>query len=378
MNFDEIRPYNDEEVQGKIRKLVEEPQFQQVMEQINPAVPYALFKRKMLQISTVREFQGEIVLPILEQLLKKSAKGVEHIGTENLQKGSNYLFVSTHRDIVLDSALMNYVLYNEGFNTAEIAIGDNLMKVPWVVDLVKLNKTFIVKRDLRKEEKVESSIQLSKYIHHTIREKGESIWIAQKSGRSKDGNDSTNPSILKMFNLGGPDQSVKDNIKALNICPVSIAYEYNPCDVLTMPELMLQAQGKKYTKEPMEDMIHMGRGIEGEKGRIVVSFGRPINPSLQELNEISNRNEWLAGVADLIDQEIHRSYHLMASNYIASDLLNNSNTYREHYTGEEKTAFENYMQNRLDQLDGDKDFKEQTFLKMYAYPVSNQEKARSN
>src|SRR5699024_10494946 len=158
-----------------------------------------------------------------------------------------------------------------------IAIGDNLMTIPWVVDLVKLNKSFIVKRNVKKEEKVKASIELSHYINYTIRQQQNSIWIAQRSGRSKNGDDRTNQSLIKMFNLAGSSESAIENLQALNICPITVSYEYNPCDILTLPELVKTAKGEKYEKAPMEDMQHMARGIEGAKGRIVVSFGKPIN-----------------------------------------------------------------------------------------------------
>lgn len=371
MDFEDIRPYKDEEVVGKIQKLIEEEQFQQVIQHVIPEIPYAIFKQQLLSISTVREFQAKVVVPLLDKLLAKSAKGLSFSGLENLEKGKNYLFISTHRDIVLDSALMNYILLKEGFETAEIAIGDNLMKIPWVVDLVKLNKTFIVKRNLPKEQKVAGSLQLSGYINHTIQEKGESIWIAQRSGRSKNGDDRTNPSILKMFNLKGKNANVIDNLRDLEICPVSISYEFNPCDVLTMPELLMVAKGEKYEKEPMEDMLHMAQGIEGNKGRIEVSFGKPLNSSLDELAEIQNKNELLSAISQRIDDEIHSTYKLMPTNYIAFDLLKNTSEYQDHYSAQEKEEFQNYMQKRLANVDAKEELKSEIFLSMYANPVIN-------
>jgi 1-acyl-sn-glycerol-3-phosphate acyltransferase len=328
----------------------------------------------MLSIETIAGFQKEIIVPILEKLIKKSTNGIDFDGIDNLKKGESYLFVSTHRDIVLDSALMNYVLLKQGFETAEIAIGDNLMTIPWIVDLVKLNKSFIVKRNLPKEEKVKGSIQLSSYINHTLKSKGESIWIAQREGRSKDGDDRTNPSLIKMFNLGAEGDSEFENIKSLNICPISVAYEYNPCDILTLPELMLKSKGEKYEKAPMEDMFNMAKGIEGEKGRIVVSFGDPLNHSIEDLKEIKNRNDFFGRVAEKIDQQIHNTYHLMPTNYIAHDLLHNHERFTDQYTEEERIGFQTYMESRLSQVEGDQDLIHHTFLKMYANPVINQMK----
>jgi len=336
-----------------------------------PHVPIEAFKAQVLKIDTVYQFQTQIVVPLLDELLKKSTDGLNWNGAENLKKGENYLFVSTHRDIALDSALMDYVLLKEGFDTAEIAIGDNLMKIPWIVDLVKLNKTFIVKRSLPKEKKVEGSIQLSSYINYSIQEKKESIWIAHKAGRSKDGNDRTNPSLIKMFNLAGKEEAVIDNLLNLKICPVSISYEYNPCDALTIPELMTIAKGDVYEKQPMEDLMQMGQGIEGKKGKVGVSFGRPLKELIANEDLPANRNELFARVAQLIDEEIHRTYQLMESNYIAYDTLEGGSQFSDQYTEEGRLAFISYMDKRLEDVEGEEDIKKQTFLKMYAYPVMN-------
>lgn len=371
MNFDDIRPYDDEEVSAKIEKLLKEDQFKAVVQQVFPKLSIEQFVAQMKLVDNVYDFQAKIIVPILERLLNKSSNGITFDGIDNLEKGQAYLFVSTHRDIVLDSALMNYILMKEGFATAEIAIGDNLMTIPWVVDLVKLNKSFIVKRNVAKEEKVQASIQLSNYINYTIKEKNNSIWIAQRSGRSKDGDDRTAQSIIKMFNLGGESNSAIENIKSLNICPVSIAYEYNPCDILTMPELMKVAKGEKYEKAAGEDMNHMAQGIIGEKGQIAVSFGKPLNHEIGQLEGIKNRNEIFNAVAKLIDQQIHETYHLMPTNYIAYDLLMNENTYQKEYSDAEKNGFITYMESRISQVKGDADFIHHTYLKMYANPVIN-------
>ena len=373
MDFEEIRPYNDSEVKEKIKSLLGEEQFCQIIQQVMPEIPFPMFERQMRGIETIFDFQTKVVVPLLDKLLSQSTQGLSYSGIENLEKDKCYLFVSTHRDIVLDSALMDYALLKEWFSTAEIAIGDNLMKIPWIVDLVKLNKTFIVKRSLSKEQKLDGSIQLSNYINYTIKEKGEHIWIAHKSGRSKDGNDKTNPNILKMFNLGGDSENAIDNIKKLNICPVSISYEYNPCDALTLPELMTIAHGEKYEKQPMEDLIHMGEGLQGKKGKVEVSFGKPLN-ALIEGKELPKPNlELFQFIAKEIDKEIHNTYKLMPTNYMAFDLLNDSSSHKEKYSPEEKEKFEKYVLKKIEGVECDEAFKKDTFLKMYAYPVMNKE-----
>ncbi len=372
MNFDEIRPYTNEEVPEKIKALVDEPQFQQVMEQVNPEIPYATLKAGMMRITSIKDFQAKIIVPMLEKLCQQSTAGVSVSGLENLDPAKRYVFISTHRDIALDSALMNLILLKNGFETAEIAIGDNLMKIPWVVDLVKLNKTFIVRRSLPKEQRAQGSMELSSYIHYAIKEKNESVWIAQKAGRSKDGNDRTNPSIIKMFNLAGKEEEPIANLKSLHICPVSISYEYNPCDVLTMPELMAQAHGETYEKAPMEDLMQMAEGITGQKGKVQVSFGKPLKDSMNDFSDYENINELFATVAKAIDHQIHATYGLMDTNYLAYDLLHGSNRFEAKYTAEEKAEFASYISDRTAKIDGDPAFIREVFLKMYATPVENQ------
>jgi glycerol-3-phosphate O-acyltransferase len=371
MKFDDIRPYRDEEVKDKIKNLTTEEQFQQMIGFIRPDVAFEEIKKLMDSISTIYDFQSKFIVPILDVLINKTTRGVTFHGLDNLEKGKSYLFVSTHRDIVLDSALMNYVLLKQGFATAEIAIGDNLMKIPWIVDLVKLNKTFIVKRSVPKEQKLDASMELSSYINHTIKEKRESIWIAQRSGRSKDGDDRTNPSLLKMFTLGGSMSNVIDNLKDLEIVPFSVTYEFNPCDALTMPELLNKAKGETYEKQPMEDMIHMGKGLEGEKGRVEVSFSPPLNNTIDSFRDIKNRNDLFAAIANEIDRSIHRNYKLMPTNYIAFDLLNGNSDNAKSYSSQELENFKNYIDAQLDGVEGDEELKRETFLKIYANPLIN-------
>lgn len=372
MDFEDIRPYYDHEVQEKFSKLLSEPQFQAALQHVNPEVPIESYQQEAAQITSIKELQAKIILPALQRFLANTVTHFDHKGMDNLEKDNNYLFVSTHRDIVFDSAILNYVLQQNDFNTAEIAIGDNLMNIPWVVDLVKLNKSFIVKRNLPRDQIIEGSKQLSAYIQHTLKEKKESIWIAQRSGRSKDGNDETNQSLLKMFSLSAQEETFFEQIKSLNICPVSIAYEYNPCDILTLPELIKNSRGEKYVKAPGEDMEHMLKGILGHKGKVTVSFGKPINNSLDELNGIKNKNEFFNALAERIDREIHGTYQLLPSNYIAFDLMQEESLYSHCYSDEEKAQFESYVEEKIAQLEGEEEeLKRSIFLKSYAHPVIN-------
>lgn len=368
MNFDDIRPYTDEEVPEKIQQLIEEPQFEMVMAKASPEIPFKLLKIQMSRIKTVKEFQAKIIVPLLEQMLKNTTTGLNVEGLENITPDKRYTFISTHRDIALDSAMMNMILLKNGHETAEIAIGDNLMQIPWVVDLVKLNKTFIVKRKVSKEERLQTSLQLSSYIHHAIKEKKQSVWIAQKSGRSKDGNDRTNPSIIKMLSLVG--NQLMEDLESLNICPVSISYEYNACDHMMLPEVMSMERNERYEKQPMEDMMQMAEGVTGQKGNLIVSFGKPLTIA-EIIKEEDAPNEAFAKVATAVDSEIHRTYALMPTNYMAFDLLAEQPKFFKEYSEGQLKEFEDYIAKKIAKVEGDEAEKRRVFLKMYANPVYN-------
>lgn len=376
MNFDDIRPYTDDEVAEKIQNLLNEPQFEMVMTQASPEIPFKLLKAQMSRIKTIREFQSKIIVPLLDQMLKKTTKGMTVQGLENISPEKRYTFISTHRDIALDSAMMNVILLKNGHETAEIAIGDNLLKIPWVVDLVKLNKTFIVRRSVSKAERHQTSLQLSSYIHHAIKEKNQSVWIAQKAGRSKDGNDRTNPSIIKMFSIGGGDD-IRKSLEEINLCPVSISYEYNACDHMMLPEVMSMARNEPYEKQPMEDMMQMAEGIIGQKGALKVSFGRPIEIAKILNDDNLAPNEIFARVAKAIDREIHSTYALMPTNYMAYDLLEESSQFSNEYEPSDLSEFVNYINERIAKVDGEEDEKRRVLLKMYAHPVYNQLEAKA-
>ncbi len=370
MDFDDIRPYRDEEVQTKIKQLMQVPLFMEVMQKMMPSLEHGQIQAVLSEVRSIKALQEGIIIPLLDGLIKKTIDEVQFSGLERLQKNQAYLFVSTHRDIVMDSALMNYVLLSQGYETAEIAIGDNLMTIPWVVDVVKLNKTFIVKRNVAKEQRLEESYKLSAYIRETVIQRNQSVWIAQRSGRSKDGNDVTNPGLVKMFQLSG-EKSAFEDIKALNICPLSIAYEYNPCDTLFLPELIARSQELEYKKANGEDVMHMAKGIQGFKGKVSIDFGRPLNQEIDQFKHIKNKNDFFAELANWIDQEIYASYALKESNLAAYQLLHGQGKSEFILHEEQMKTFENYLKRQLKDLPGDFNQNRKLLLEMYASVVAN-------
>ncbi|MCB0633436.1 MAG: 1-acyl-sn-glycerol-3-phosphate acyltransferase [Saprospiraceae bacterium] len=371
MQFEDIRPYYDSEYQTVIQNLLRQPAFIGALCHYFPDLEEDKLKQILLSCSSIRDFQQRIISSVVETIVKQSMTDLYFSGLENLPADQPHLFMSNHRDIVLDSAFLNYGLNKAGLDTSQIAIGSNLLGIDWVKDLVRINKSFIVKRSLSKLEMLEASRKLSAYIDHVICEKKESIWIAQREGRSKDGDDRTNPGILKMFGLGTEKDQLR-HLMDLNIIPVSISYEYDPCDYLKIPELIARSKGEVYAKAPDEDVKHMLCGIQGFKGRAELTFSRSINDQLAALIEVRNKNEQLRAVARIIDREIFKNYRLWPSNYIAADLLRASHQFGRFYSQEEKAAFLSYMEPRLSGFTGNFTLAREIFLRMYANPLFNQ------
>lgn len=375
MNFENIRAYRDDEYQSIIKKLLEVEVLMETIHSYLPELTMDEIKEKLLSFSTIQQFQSEMVCWVIDRILTASSDGITFKGITELNPNISNLFISNHRDIVLDSALINYALNERKKNTSEIAIGSNLLSLPWVKDLVRLNKSFIVRRNVPKQEVIEASKNLSAYINYTLKEKKQDIWIAQREGRAKDGFDKTTPGLLKMFGMCS-DGDLLTHLISLNITPVAISYEYDPCDYLKIPELLKKHQGEEYIKAPNEDNQHMVLGMKGYKGNIHIHFGRPINDEIEHLAHITNKNELLKQIAEIIDKRIYTNYHLFPTNYIAYDWLNESNTFENQYTKEEKTKFESYTVKRLENFKGN-DLAKEIFLKMYANPVMNKLKVQS-
>ena len=373
-DFEEIRCYPDEEVHKVLSRLIDEKQFINVLSTVYPLMPKDVLKQRLLSFNDKYSFQKEMVYPFLQYLEANMTKGIKLQGIEKIDKSKPYLYISNHRDIILDSAFLCGKLIEQKMDTVEIAIGDNLLIFPWIEDLVRVNKSFIVKRGLSARQVLESSQRLSAYINYTINEKQQSIWIAQREGRAKDSNDRTQESLLKMFNMNGT-AGFTENISQLNICPLSISYEYDPCDYLKAKELFLRHLNPDFKKHPMDDLLNMQTGVMGYKGSVIYQITGEIQNELKEIAvQTSNRNEQITLTAELIDKRIHSGYTIFAVNKIAYDLLLSDNRFEKEYSTMEKLDFERYLSlqiAKIDIPDKDEDFLMKRLLEMYANPLIN-------
>lgn len=371
-DFDDIRPFLPEELPAVYDRLLQDPEFLAILPYVCPNIPQEQLATIMHSSKTNLEFQLNLIYPLLQHLLGLAATSISsNLSSLQLEGNVAHTFISNHRDIVLDSALLNYVLHNQGINTAEIAIGDNLLIRPWIRDLVRINKSFIVQRSLPMRQLLLASVHMSRYIHFAIQQKKENVWIAQREGRAKDSDDRTQDSVLKMMALGG-------DLKELNIVPLAITYEYDPCDYLKAQEFQLKRDNPNWKKTPQDDLQSMKTGIFGWKGKIHYHTASCMNSWLNTLPSDMPKTDFFRTVALHIDSEIHAHYHLYSGNYIASDLLQDSTAHAVQYTTEQRTAFEQYLDQQLAKVtlpNPDTKYLRKQMLTMYANPVLNHEKA---
>lgn len=372
--FDPIRPFEPDELPDVFDRLLHNEQFCSVLAYLYPDVPKEALAAKMHACKDNLDFQKTFCYGFLVQLLARLSKGCD-IDIASLDTDSRYTFISNHRDIVLDSALLDKLLIDAGFNTTcEIAIGDNLLKLPWVKDLVRVNKSFIVERALSMREMLMASKRLSEYMHFVIAEKNDNIWIAQREGRAKDSNDRTQEAILKMMVMGG-EGSIIDRLKQLHLVPLAISYEYDPCDYLKAAELQARRDNPSWQKGPMDDVTSMQTGIMGYKGYIHYQCADCIDSYLDTIPADTPKTELFRLIADHIDRQIFAGYRLYPNNYVALDLLHGDSAHADHYTAEDKAQFEAYLKGQLDKIEmegKDDAYLREQMLKMYANPAINQ------
>lgn len=372
--FDPIRPFEPDELPDVFDRLLQNEQFCSVLAYFYPDVPKEALAAKMHACKDNLDFQKTFCYGFLVQLLARLSKGCD-IDIASLDTDSRYTFISNHRDIVLDSALLDKLLIDAGFNTTcEIAIGDNLLKLPWVKDLVRVNKSFIVERALSMREMLMASKRLSEYMHFVIAEKNDNVWIAQREGRAKDSNDRTQEAILKMMVMGG-EGSIIDRLKQLHLVPLAISYEYDPCDYLKAAELQARRDNPSWQKGPMDDVTSMQTGIMGYKGYIHYQCADCIDSYLDTIPADTPKTELFRLIADHIDRQIFAGYRLYPNNYVALDLLHGDSAHADHYTAEDKAQFEAYLKDQLDKIEmegKDNAYLREQMLKMYANPAINQ------
>lgn len=370
--FDKIRPFYDAEVNKAICSSINHPMMKALMSFAFPDVDDSVWKEQLLRTHSIRDFQINFAYQAVKKVLEKSSDGLSTSGFEKLEPNTAYLFISNHRDIILDTSLLNVCLHDFGLVMTASAIGDNLVKKDFLKTLSRLNRNFIVQRGLPPRELLESSKLMSEYIRQLILRENRSVWIAQREGRTKDGNDATHSGVLKMLAMASKENNLIDYFKMLKIVPVSISYEYDPTDALKMPQLMAEANAEKYIKDKNEDFITLLSGIIGQKKRIHIHVGDVLDTELDTIaNEFDNQNKQIQAVVQTIDDSILQSYKLWPTNYIAYDLLNKSDKFKEFYTENEKSLFERRLEMRIDESNSQM---VESFLLMYANPVVNKMK----
>lgn len=379
--FNDIRPYCDDEIKGAVEALLHDRQFSRMMRGLMPWAPQwlrnGLLRTMFIGVNSTYDFQKRYMKRIVEYVMRKCSTGVSFSPDGIAPGDERYTFISNHRDIVLDSAILDVLLFYKKFpTTCEIAIGDNLLIYPWIRTLVRLNKAFTVRRGLSPRELLASSQLMSRYIHYAVTGKKENLWIAQREGRAKDSNDRTQESLLKMLAIGG-EGTLVEKLMDLNITPLTISYEYDPCDYLKAMEFQLKRDVPGWKKSKQDDLDNMKTGIWGQKGRVHYQTAAPINRWLPELKDLEPK-AFYAELARRMDLEIHRGYRLFPGNYVAIDMLDGTKDHGAHYTSEEKRTFERYLQSRLDLIkieNKDEVFLRTKILEMYANPVINYEQA---
>ena len=374
--FDDIRPFNNDEVRDAIESLTTSAGLKHALSYIMPDMDWDTFVESMRQCKTKEQFKSNLAYNAVMEIAKRTTFSLTLSGRSRIPENQACTFISNHRDIVLDAAFLNVLLLDVGHSMTQIAIGDNLLIHPWIKTVVRLNNCFIVKRDLTARQLLKSSVQLSAYIHHTIQNIQESLWLSQRQGRAKDSNDRTQHSVLKMLNMAGNNKNPLQNLMDLHIIPITISYEYDPCDFLKAKEFHQKRDNPDFVKSKRDDLLNMETGLLQNKGRVHFTIGSPINDRLVMLKDKNlDKNTLIATVADIIDLEIYKNYRFYPCNYVAHDLLHQSIFFRTNYDQRDKIQFENYLQRQIDKIDNlsDKDehFLRTKILEMYSNPLQN-------
>lgn len=376
-DFIDICPYDDSVFQEKMAQLVKEPGFEHAVRYVMPDVDYPEFSKGLCSIDSQEAFQLNIMCPFLEMLAHKTTAGVSSSGLENIDKKQTYTYITNHRDIVLDASFLNLCLVREKFPTCQVAIGSNLLIFEWIKDLVKINKSFIVKRNLPMLQALKAAKQLSGYIHYAVNEMKQSVWIAQREGRAKDSNDKTQESLIKMLGLEGNGE-LYDNLIAKRITPVAISYEYDPNDYLKAREFLLRKNVSDFQKTERDDLFSMETGLMQFKGRVHFSICSCINPDLEKMKDCTDKNEFIKYVSSTIDNAIHSNYVIYPINYIAYDEVEGGNRFRSYYSDDEISEVNNYIEKQLSKVtdipeitEEDKAYMRKMMFTMYANPLRN-------
>lgn len=380
LDFSDIAPYDDSLFHEKMAQLVKEPGFLHAVNYTMPKEGVPELINELLKIDNKYDFQTKVMFPFLEMLAKTTTSGISLGGLKYHNPGVCYTYITNHRDIVLDASFLNLAFLRKGIPTSEVAIGNNLLIFDWITDLVRLNKSFIVKRNTGLREGLEAAKKLSAYIHHAILDKRESVWIAQREGRAKDSSDRTQESLIKMLAIAG-EGSFIEKLKEINLMPVSISYEYDPNDYLKAKEFMLRRRDPNFKKSQRDDLFSMETGLLQFKGKVHFQLTPRINTKLDQIGDFKDNNTAAKYVGMLIDQAIHRSYEIFPINYVAYDMLHETTRFASHYTEEQKQSTIEYFNRQLSKVDvedvteEEKGYMMEMMLFMYANPLKNKLKA---
>lgn len=366
-SYDNIKYYPDSEVNQVLMSLASHPMLKALMSFTYPDKDESYFYELFQNIHSIYDFQTQIIYYTMQRILEKTSENLTVNGFEQLDDNLSYFFISNHRDILLDTSLLNVKLHEYNKIMTASAVGDNLVQKSFLMVLAKLNRNFIVRRGLSPRELLQSSKEISAYIYHLLKEENRSVWIAQREGRTKDGWDETHTGVLKMIGMNSDEDNLMDYFKKLRIVPVSISYEYDPTDKLKMPRLMAELSDEIYIKEKNEDFINLMSGVLGQKKRIHIEMGKPLSEEIDAIkNEHQNPARQIQELAKTLDKFIVGNYKLWPTNYIAHDLLNQTDTFKNEYTEEEKQLFLRRLELRVDKNNKDM---VNGFLSMYANPV---------
>lgn len=367
MDFSEIAPYDGKQFKDAIKIMVSDPGFEHAIRWIFPDVPYDKFISRLTACNTKHEFQTHIMADFLNNLEKRTTAGITASGIENVDPDKCYTYITNHRDIVLDASFLNLIFLRHDMKTSEVAIGDNLLIYEWITHLVKLNGSFIVKRNLPTRQALDAAKQLSAYIHHAINVKHESLWIAQRQGRAKDSSDQTQESVLKMLALAG-EGSIVENLSQLNIFPAAISYEFDPNDYLKAREYLMRHRDPEFKKSQHDDLFSMETGLMQYKGRVHISFAGCISPQIESIPTDIDKQEAIHRICHHIDFGIHSHYKIYPINYVAYDRAFDTDMYRDRYSDDELDKVNSYIEGQLDKVEvPDVTVQERNFMRTYMY-----------
>jgi hypothetical protein len=368
----DIRPYNDQEAVLALARISKHPVLSKISAFLFPGKDQSELGKLISTIDSVYDFQGRVMLMAIKKILSDTSTTLTHTGIDKLNKEKRYLFISNHRDIMLDSAILQAILFETGLSTSEMAVGDNLITDPFLEDIARVNKMIKVVRNTNPREIYASSVLLSEFIRKRVSNEESSVWIAQRNGRTKDGFDLTEQGLLKMLDMSGNGNFTKD-FSELSIVPVSVSYEYEPCDILKARELYISKR-QKYIKSEGEDLNSILTGIMQYKGGIHFNFCKLISDEEIQGCSLMEKNERFKSLGEIMDRKILSTFHLWPNNFIAYDLLYSCSRFSDRYTEIQKQKFQEYVAFKIADSEGDIKELEEIFLSIYANPIISKEK----